>query len=63
MKKLKLEIIDGCIGCGMCESLCPDVFSLGDEGLAEVVTQPDETNEDQAREALGSCPVSVIVEV
>ena len=28
---------DVCIGCGACTSIAPDVFEIGDDGLAEVV--------------------------
>ena len=27
---------DLCIGCGACQALVPDVFEIGDDGLAEV---------------------------
>lgn len=58
---MTLKIIDGCIGCGLCESLCPEVFTLGGDGFAEVTHQPTQDNEDKALEAKDSCPVSVIV--
>lgn len=51
----------GCIACGLCESICPDVFRMGDDGLAEAYTDPVPPEaEDSAREAADSCPVSVI---
>jgi ferredoxin len=28
---------DVCIGCGICESVCPDVFLMDDEGKAKVI--------------------------
>jgi len=28
---------DSCIGCGLCEGLCPDVFKMNDEGKAEAI--------------------------
>ena len=31
--------VDACIGCGVCESVCPDVFKINDEGKAEVLTE------------------------
>ena len=43
-----------CIGCGMCASLCPDVFELNEEGKATAVA------EGEAQEAIDSCPVSAI---
>ncbi|WP_448536172.1 ferredoxin [Pseudothermotoga sp.] len=47
-----------CIGCGVCESLCPDVFKLADDGKAKVL-QP-ETEESCARDAADSCPTGAI---
>ena len=50
----------GCIGCGTCEALCPELFQIQGDGLAQIIAQPDGYLEDAAREAAGSCPVSVI---
>lgn len=50
----------GCIGCGNCEGLCPEVFQIQDDGLASVVGQPDGNLEQAAQEAASSCPVNVI---
>ena len=27
----------GCIGCGVCTTLCSDVFAMAEDGLAEVI--------------------------
>ena len=52
---------DGCISCGLCPTICPEVFRMEDDDLAEayVDTVPSDS-EDAAREAADSCPVSVI---
>lgn len=51
----------GCIGCGLCPSICPDVFQMADDGLAEVITEDVPSGaEDSAKEAAENCPVSVI---
>lgn len=53
---------DTCIGCGLCPSICPDVFSMNDDdGKAEAITDeiPSELNDD-AEEAAASCPVEAI---
>ncbi|HOO26723.1 MAG TPA: ferredoxin [Clostridiales bacterium] len=52
---------DNCIGCALCESICPEVFEMDDEGLASVIVDeiPAES-EDDALDAAESCPVSVI---
>ncbi|MEL7625051.1 MAG: ferredoxin [Clostridiales bacterium] len=51
---------DGCISCGLCYDTCPEVFRVGDDGLAEVWGEVKEDNYDLAKEAEEGCPVSVI---
>jgi ferredoxin len=51
---------DGCISCGLCIEMCPDVFQFADDGLAEVVKQPTRSNIHNAHEAAEGCPVQVI---
>ena len=53
----KITVNDSCIGCGACTAVAPDVFELGDEGLAVVI---GEDNTDGATEAAESCPVEAI---
>lgn len=50
-----------CIGCGLCEALCPRGFKMDDEGLA-VGLPGDLDGEDlaQARDAESQCPVAAI---
>lgn len=52
---------DICIGCGLCESVCPEIFSIEDDGLA-VAIEGDilESLNEQAEEAKDGCPVSAI---
>ncbi|HPG92814.1 MAG TPA: ferredoxin [Clostridia bacterium] len=52
---------DGCIGCGLCVSICPEVYRMADDDRAEVFvdTVPAES-ESAVLNASGSCPVSVI---
>ena len=52
---------EGCISCGLCPSICPEVFRMADDGFAEVyVDKVPENAEEAAKEAEESCPVSVI---
>lgn len=50
-----------CIGCGLCPSICEEVFELNDEGkaYAKVDKVPDNV-EDAAKDAEASCPVNAI---
>lgn len=52
---------DTCIGCGLCPSICPDVFSMDDDGKSVAISGdvPAE-HQDAAKEAEESCPVSAI---
>jgi ferredoxin len=51
---------NSCIGCGMCAEICPEVFRMDGEGLAEAYAQPDENNRAAAAEAAESCPAEAI---
>ncbi|MDA3731184.1 ferredoxin [Niameybacter massiliensis] len=52
---------DICIGCGLCESTCSEIFTIEDDGLA-VAIEGDilESLVEQAEEAKDGCPVSAI---
>lgn len=55
----KVWIIEGCISCGLCSDLSPEVFRL--EDVAVVKEDADfNTNESMIKEAAESCPVEVI---
>ncbi|WP_446898251.1 ferredoxin [Clostridium sp. LBM24168] len=52
---------DLCIGCGMCPSACPEVFTMEDDGKAgTLVSEVPGTSEDSAEDARDGCPVSAI---
>ena len=58
---MKVEINrDGCISCGLCVSICPEVFTIADDGLAEAVSSPSDEYKAKIKEAAESCPVNVI---
>ena len=55
----KVEIIEGCIACGLCTEICPEVFEMDD--LATVIQGVNYSDhEKQVIEAAESCPVEVI---
>lgn len=52
---------DVCIGCGLCNDLCPEVFSMDDDGTAVAIEEEiSEDAEDAAKEAAEQCPVEAI---
>lgn len=52
---------DTCISCGLCVSICPNVFEMDDEDIAIVkVDTIDVQDEEDAIEAADQCPVSAI---
>ncbi len=57
MKKPKVNK-DLCIGCGLCESIYPKVFKLGENFKSEVIGECED--EQKCQEAIDSCPVSAI---
>lgn len=57
---MKITVNDSCIGCGMCAGICPDVFSIGDDGKAHAVSDAALSVSETAEEAGASCPVQAI---
>ena len=52
---------DTCIGCGVCPSVCPEVFEMRDDGLSHVLVDTVPAGaEDAAKDAEESCPVDAI---
>ena len=52
---------DLCIGCGVCEGICPEVFSLANEPYAEVLLDPiPEEFQELCRQAAADCPTEAI---
>lgn len=55
----KVYIEPGCITCGLCEFIAPEVFEVTD--ISRVKKQYNkEQNEKLIKEAVKECPVSVI---
>jgi ferredoxin len=47
-----------CNGYGVCESIAPEVFELGDDGLA--VLRTGTSGDEAVQEACDSCPAGAI---
>lgn len=68
MRDVKIDQ-DTCIGCGMCESTCPKIFQLNNEGKSTIVKKFRKKEEDRGEipddigcleDAEDNCPVSAI---
>lgn len=58
---MKFFVNEDCIGCGLCPSVCPEVFSMTDEGVAKAIADDVVGNTAAcAEEAQQQCPVSAI---
>lgn len=52
-----------CISCGACIDICPDVFEWNEDDKARsMVEEVPADLEEQAHEAVESCPTSAITE-
>lgn len=51
---------DLCIGCGLCEGICPKVFKMNEDNLAEVIGEVNQETVKDAKEAEAQCPVEAI---
>jgi len=57
--KIPVVELSECILCGVCESVCPSVFSLNEAGYIEV-TELSRYPADDVDEAIKNCPTSCI---
>ena len=56
---MKATVNQNCIGCGLCADTCPEIFQMGDDGLAHGGDVP-EAQLGAAQEARDGCPVGAI---
>lgn len=55
---------DLCIGCGACQAIVPEVFEIGDDGLAQAITEEiNEDLKDDVLDAVDGCPTSAIEKI
>jgi ferredoxin len=47
-----------CVGCGLCEQNCPEVFQIKDDGIAHVKAQTCATH--NLKDVADMCPVNAI---
>lgn len=51
---------EACISCGLCVSLCPEVFKMGDSGKSEVKIDDISGLEAAVEDCVNACPVGAI---
>ena len=58
---MRYYVDENCIGCGLCEGMCPEVFHMAETGVAVAIDEPI-SNEafDKAEQAKDECPTSAI---
>lgn len=60
MPTIKVDQVK-CIGCGLCESMCPDVFELRDDGKAHAKNPSGCISGNcDCKSVAESCPVQAI---
>lgn len=57
---MKAKVNEGCISCGACVSICPEVFRFDENDIAEAYADVTEGTKTAAKDAREGCPVSVI---
>lgn len=57
---MNAKVNENYIGCGLCNSICPAVFTMTDEGVATASYDISESQEELVQEAADSCPVDAI---
>lgn len=57
MSKVSVDS-SACVGCGLCEQSCPEVFEIQGDGVAHV--KSDNCTEHNIKEIAEQCPVSCI---
>lgn len=48
-----------CVGCGLCEQFCPEVFQVQGDGIAHVLSQSCSADHN-LKEIADNCPVNCI---
>ena len=61
MAKKVLLNSDACIGCGVCNAVCPEVFDWDDEGkMIAIMEEIPAELEDVVESAANDCPTGAI---
>ena len=59
-ENMKFYVNDNCIGCGLCEGTCPDVFKLDGGHAVAADTEVSGSTLSDAQSAMENCPAGAI---
>lgn len=57
--KVKIDA-DTCVGCTLCENICPEVYQMKDNKATVIVDVVPKALEQLAKQGADDCPVSAI---
>ncbi len=61
VKMKSIVDLELCISCELCTNICPDVYSMGEDGYAHAIEEDiPEDKLEEAEDARDSCPTSAI---
>ena len=58
--KVKIDA-DTCIGCGVCVTTCPEVYTMEDDKAVVIGSDVPKAAEETCAKAVEDCPVTAIV--
>ena len=59
--RMRARVTEGCIACGLCRVVCPEVFAMGNEFAVVIVAEVPRQAEQGCRQAARDCPAQAIV--
>lgn len=60
---MNILLEEGCLGCGSCADICPEIFELDETGYSRVHTQIKKMNEELMKrfdKVMENCPILAI---
>jgi ferredoxin len=57
---MRIVVGDACAGHGVCESIRPDLFEVGEDGIAHVVGDLSDADREDLLAAVEQCPTQAL---